>query len=346
MSDLSKFIIGEDFKVIEAMRKIDSNAEKIVFVCDGLRLKATISDGDIRRHILSGGDVQDSVANVANYHPIFLHISEAASAREVMRARGVNAIPVLDDNHEILRVEWSDAHHSRNREMLGIPVVIMAGGKGTRLHPYTSVLPKPLILVGEKTITEHIMDFFEAYGCTKFEMIVNYKMKLIEAFFSESEDQRDVSFTREPRFLGTGGGLKLIADKMKGTFFMTNCDILIDDDYSAILKYHKDSGNILTMVCAMVNYKVPYGTVDVTGERPVLVEKPEVTYMANTGFYVIEPEFLDYIPADTFVHITDAIDSCITAGEKVGFFPISENAWKDMGQFDELEKMRDALKEL
>lgn len=346
MYDLNKFIIGEKCKVIEAMRIIDCNEEKIVFVCDGNTLRGTISDGDIRRYIISGGDVQDTVNLVANYKPICLHILNASSAKKMMRDTGVKAIPIVNDQNEIIRIEWSDAHLHSVREKLDIPVVIMAGGKGTRLHPYTSVLPKPLILVGEKTITEHIMDLFEAYGCTKFEMIVNYKMKLIEAFFSEAEDKRDVSFTREPRFLGTGGGLKLIADKMKTTFFMTNCDILIDDDYSAILKYHRENKNIITMVCAMVNYKVPYGTIDLTGDRPTLVEKPVVTYMANTGFYVIEPEFLNYIPQDTFVHITDSIDACISAGGQVGFFPVSEGLWKDMGQFDELEKMRDAMKEI
>src|SRR5699024_5031742 len=106
---------------------------------------------------------------------------------------------------------------------LNVPVVIMAGGKGTRLYPYTQILPKPLIPIGDKTITEVIMDYFEAYGCKHFDMIVNYKKNFIKSFFIDNETKRDVSFIEEEEFLGTGGGLKLLEGRYKDTFFVTNC---------------------------------------------------------------------------------------------------------------------------
>ena len=221
----------------------------------------------------------------------------------------------------------------------------MAGGKGTRLYPYTQILPKPLIPIGDKTITEHIMDRFIEHGCDKFTMIVNYKKHFIRSYFIENEEQRNIEFINEDEFLGTGGGLKLLENKMQSTFFMTNCDILVEEDYSEILKYHKIQRNIITMVCAVKNMTIPYGTVDIREDGSVigLKEKPEFTFITNTGFYVIEPELLRLIPENTFIHVTDLIQQCIEEEKKVGVYKISEDKWLDMGQLDELERMKEKL---
>jgi NDP-sugar pyrophosphorylase family protein len=228
---------------------------------------------------------------------------------------------------------------------MNVPVVIMAGGKGTRLYPYTQILPKPLIPIGEKTITELIMDHFEAFGCKHFDMIVNYKKNFIKSFFIDNEQKRNVDFIEEPQYLGTGGGLKLLEGKYEASFFVTNCDIIVEEDYSEIMKYHKSENNVITIVSAMKNVTIPYGTIEVsdTGQVIKLNEKPNFSFLTNTGFYVLEPHFLDMIPHNTFIHITDVIQRCINMGEKVGVYPISENAWMDMGQLEELEKMREKI---
>ncbi len=175
-------------------------------------------------------------------------------------------------------------------------------------------------------------------------MIVNYKKKFIEAYFGENDADYNITFIEEEEFCGTGGGLKLLPD-MKTTFFMTNCDILIDADYAEIFSYHKKQGNILTMVCAKKQVEIPYGTVEINEEGGLVAirEKPSFSFLTNTGFYIIEPEFLSRIPEQTFIHITDIIDQCIAAGERIGVYTVEEEAWMDMGQMDELERMKKKL---
>jgi len=223
--------------------------------------------------------------------------------------------------------------------------VIMAGGKGTRLAPYTDVLPKPLIPIGDKTITEHIVEKFMDFGCNDFTMIINHKRGLIKAYYNETPIKGSMHFVEEVQFNGTGGGLKLLEDMHKKTFFMSNCDVLIDADYEDILRHHKKSEAIVTMVCALKRITVPYGTVELDGiGRPMkLVEKPEYPLLTNAGLYVIEPEFLSYIPTDTFIHITDIIQQMIDADRPVSVYPIGEADWMDMGQLDELKGMKKRL---
>ena len=223
--------------------------------------------------------------------------------------------------------------------------VIMAGGKGARLYPYTQILPKPLIPIGEKTITEHIMDRFSEYGCTHFDMIINYKKNFIKSYFLDNEISRDVVFIEEKKFMGTGGGLKLLEGRYASTFFMSNCDILIEADYGEIVRFHRENKNLATMVCAMKHVTIPYGTVEVSSEGRAqrLKEKPELSFITNTGFYVLEPAFLEGIPADTFIHITDIMQKYIDGGKQIGVYPIAEERWLDMGQMDELERMKKRL---
>ena len=159
-------------------------------------------------------------------------------------------------------------------------------------------------------------------------MIVNYQKNFIKSYFMDNENKHDITFVEEPEFWGTAGGLKLIESKYQETVFVTNCDILIDANYADILKFHKEQKNIITMVCAMKKMVVPYGTVELAEDGNVLSlrEKPEFDFITNTGLYLIEPEFLARIPENTFVHITDVIQSCIDAGCRVGVFPIDEDA--------------------
>lgn len=222
----------------------------------------------------------------------------------------------------------------------------MAGGKGTRLHPYTQILPKPLIPIGNQTITEHIMERFEQYQCSHFDMIINYKKNFIRSYFQDNEIKRNVDFIEEPEFWGTAGGLKLLEGKYKSTFFVSNCDVLIDADYKDIYNVHKQEKNIITLVCAKKKIVIPYGTVSVNEKNEILEfkEKPEYTFLTNTGLYLVEPEFLKMIPEQTFIHITDVIQKCMNAKKKVGTYIIDEENFMDMGQLRELEQMREKLK--
>ena len=345
--ELELFTVEKGTSIIDAMRKIGENNKGIIFVCKEQKLISSITDGDIRRHLIRGGSLSEDVSAIANVNPIYLTMKRRDKADEIMREKGITAIPVLDDDGKIIEILfWREPQKEQKTiERINIPVVIMAGGKGTRLKPYTDILPKPLIPGGDKTITEHIMDRFSRYGCDDVTMIVNYKKDFIKAYFKENEISREIKFVEEQEFLGTGGGLKLLENCVDGTFFMSNCDILIDADYAKILEEHQAAGNIITMVCARKKFEIPYGTIqtDEDGAVVALQEKPGFEYNINTGFYLIEPEFLKKIPDKTFIHITDVIEKCIKEGDRVGTFLINEDDFMDMGQMDELEKMKKRL---
>lgn len=346
--DLGLFMVTGTMPIIDVMQQIGRSGQRIAFVCADRVLEGCVTDGDIRRHLIAGGSLTAHVSEIANYHPVYLEESKRDTADAVMEKHYITAVPIVNSAHEIVDIcFWRAEFQGQKKDIpqLGIPLAIMAGGKGTRLKPYTDILPKPLIPIGEKTITEYIMENFAAYGCTDVTMIVNYKKDFIKAYFNDSEIRKDIRFIEEQKYMGTGGGLKLLKDCIAGTFFMSNCDILVDADYDKILQYHRTAGNIITMVCAGKKFQVPYGTIQLgeSGQIVGLQEKPEYEYHVNTGLYLIEPEFLDFIPDHIFVHITDIIEKCIQEKERVGAFLIDDDDWMDMGQMDELENMRKKL---
>ena len=221
----------------------------------------------------------------------------------------------------------------------------MAGGKGTRLKPITNVIPKPLVPIGEKTILEVIMDQFEAIGCQKFYMSVNYKSDMLRFYLDQLEHKYDIDFFEEEKPLGTIGSVALLKGTIKTPFFVSNCDIVIDQDMRDVFDYHCHNNNDLTIVTAVKSFQIPYGVIE-TGENGLMTalkEKPELTYMINTGVYILNSECIDEIPQGEFFHITQLIEKIKARGGRVGCFPVSEHAWKDIGEWSEYLKMIEVL---
>jgi NDP-sugar pyrophosphorylase family protein len=207
------------------------------------------------------------------------------------------------------------------------------------------VIPKPLIPIGEKTILQEIMDQFESIGCKKFYMSVNYKYDMIEFYLKQLDKTYDISFFREEKPLGTNGSVSLLKDKITTPFFVSNCDILIDQDYRDVYEYHKENSNDLTIVTAVKSHRIPYGVIT-TGENGImegLSEKPEKTYMINTGVYILNPELINEIPENEFFHITHLMDKIRVRGGRVGCFPVSEKSWTDIGEWPEYLKLIDVM---
>ena len=224
---------------------------------------------------------------------------------------------------------------------LNLPVVIMAGGRGTRLAPLTNVWPKPLIPVNQKTIVEDIMDRFVEVGCNDFYLSVNYKAEVIQQYFDNlNYPFYKITYIREKKPLGTAGSLYLLKDKIQSTFFVSNCDILIEEDYAAIYEYHRTHQNEITIVAAIKSFSIPYGTIETGdgGQLKSIQEKPEFSFKINTGMYILEPNLLQEIPKNNFLHITTLIEKLHQEGRKVGVFPVSEGSWKDIGNWEEYIK--------
>lgn len=268
-------------------------------------------------------------------------------ARQLYHKRDYVAIPILGENGSILDLYLDESGETavKPRNSLQIPVVINAGGRGTRLDPFTRVLPKPLIPVGDLPIIEHIMKEYQSYDCTEFHIIVNYKRELMKAYFADTDNQYNITWYDEKEPLGTGGGLSLLRGRLQDTFFFANCDALLTANYESMLKFHKENGNTITMVCACKNISIPYGVVEmgINGTIQDMREKPLMSFLTNTGIYLVEPEVLEDMEDNVAVGFPDIVEKERQEGKRVAVFPVSENDWMDMGQLPELEKMRARL---
>ncbi len=341
------FLIDENKTILEAMKQLDLVAKKVLFVLKDDCFVASLTDGDIRRWILSKGELDQKIKKIANYEPIYLTMDDKHLSKEVMKQNSIEALPILSKSNEIVSVIFWDDTEINVKGNLKVPVVIMAGGLGTRLYPYTKILPKPLIPVGEIPIVEHIINRFHRQGSSEFYLIVNHKKNMIKAYLNDIEKNYVVNYVDEDIPLGTGGGLSLIKGEINETFILSNCDILIDSDYEKIYQHHIAEENVITMVCSLKNLKIPYGVVEISKEGGIeeLREKPEISFFTNTGMYVVNVEVIEKLKVNEKIDFPDIIEIYRKEGRKIGVYPISENSWLDMGQLDELEEMRRRLED-
>ncbi|WP_271856136.1 nucleotidyltransferase family protein [Patiriisocius marinus] len=354
MSDnrVNSISIQSQNDLISAMKQMDVIDKKSLLVFnDNNEFVNIITIGDIQRAILNDFDLKTPIQDILRQNTRLSspEITEE-EIKNTMREFRMEIMPVVDSNKKLIKVYfWEDFFATSKRldnVNLGLPVVIMAGGFGTRMQPLTSVIPKPLIPMGNQSMLEHIIGNFQKVGCNDFYISVNYKAELIKFYFDDIKDKTyNIDFFKEPKPLGTAGSLSLLKGKFNSPFFVSNCDILINDDYEAIYKYHKENKNELTIVSALKAYQIPYGTLKTTtkGVLKEITEKPELNYQINTGFYLIEPHLLDEIPENEFFHITHLMEKLLKEGRKVGAFPISEGSWLDVGQWDEYNKTASKL---
>ena len=338
---INNFIASCSITVSAAMQKIDGNSGGTLFLIDeDDKLIACVTDGDIRRYLLGGGGMDSEVFAAANKHPRYARTLD--EAKRLFHRKYFYAIPIVDEEMTILDIYSDGEGVVKEKARLKVPVVINAGGKGTRLAPYTKVLPKPLIPVGDLPILEHIMNEYQSYECTEFHIIVNYKRDLMKAYFADNERAYNITWYDEDKPLGTGGGLSLLKGVFKDTFFFANCDALLTADYESMLKFHKENGNVITMICAYKNINIPYGVVDmgVNGVIEGMREKPLISFLTNTGIYIVEPSVVDSMVDGEAIGFPDVVERERQKGHKVAVYPVSENDWMDMGQIPELEKMR------
>lgn len=345
-SRIKEITIDKDTSIISALKQMDENKHKLLLVLDHEKFYSLLSIGDVQRAIIANVHLDEPVSKILRSE---VRVANAKDDKEQIKAymkeKRNDFMPIIDDEKRVLDVIfWEDLFETKREKEnpnLNLPVVIMAGGKGSRLRPLTNVLPKPLIPIGDQTMLEDIMDRFVESGCHDFYISVNYKAETIKQYFQHLQNpQYNISYFQEEKPLGTAGSLHLLKDKIKSTFFVSNCDIIIDEDYAEILRYHIQNGNEITVVAALKNYAIPYGTLE-TGSSGLLQsihEKPDITFKINTGMYILEPHLINEIPENEFYHITSLIDKLIKDGRKVGVFPINEGSWTDIGNWDEYMK--------
>lgn len=337
------------------MQALSATVEKVLLVVDDDgKLLGCLSDGDLRRYILNGNDLQGTVADAYNNDPVFMFSDEydRGNLKKLFLKNRVQLIPIIGRDFKVVDfVDWenilgNDVGKSKSERKLSAKVIIMAGGKGSRLDPFTRVLPKPLLPFGDSTIIELIIDKFRKYGINDYYLTINHMSKLIKAYFEERNPDYNIHFIEEEKPLGTAGSLNLLDKKVKGSLFVSNCDIIIDADYAELYDFHIKNDFDITLVASLKNFNIPYGIceVEVNGSLKEIKEKPEFSFLVNTGLYLLKRKVIDHIPEGKFYHITDLITTVKNIGGKVGVYPVGEDEWIDVGEWAEQKESLNKLK--
>ena len=352
ITEFSNILIDKSATVKDAMKQLDKTAEKILFVVNqDNHLIGSLTDGDIRRWILKEGSLDSSILNVCNRQPHTIDVQyQINDVKKMMVKENIESLPVVDDSGEIQGLLfWEEVFAKtetrRSGRKIDVPVVIMAGGKGTRMEPFTKVLPKPLIPIGDKTILECMIDEFRKFDVNKYFIVLNYKAEMIEAYFNGIDKLYDLEYLREKDFYGTAGSLTLVKGKFDNDVIVSNCDNIVKADYYEVLEFHRKSDSYLTILSSIQHHKIPYGVVTFKdgGEVTEIIEKPEYSFPINTGIYILNVKALDYIPEHSVFHMTHLIEALIADHKKVMTYPVSESDYIDIGEWDEYRKAIEKL---
>lgn len=347
---LKSLLISPDTTIKEAMQKLNETSERILFVVDRKeKLLGTVTDGDIRTGLINGLEFTDHIRKVMYKQFISVRYDSPDIQRNVKRLMiqyKIEQIPVLNEDGVIIDVcLWTDLLGERRyieAEKLENIVVIMAGGKGTRLDPFTRILPKPLIPIGNKPVIELIMESFHRYGFYRFTYSLNYKKEYIKLFLKENKAPYSITWVEEDDYSGTAGSLSLLKNKVNHTFFVTNCDSLLSIDYLDALKWHKANKAAMTIIGCHNEVKIPFGVLQFNnGILDKILEKPVHDMIINTGVYVMEPRVLAYLSRKKRMDMNELIDILVRK-EKVAVYPIY-GGWIDIGQWEDYRKSVEQL---
>lgn len=347
MKDWKKTLISPSQPIVDAMRIIDTSALQIALAVDeASRLVGVVTDGDIRRGILKGLQLEAPVSEIMVRDFTFAHAS--ASKEEIvslMKQKELLQIPVLDDDRRVVNLMMLV-------QLINMPqtdnwVVLMAGGLGNRLRPLTNDCPKPMLKVNNQPILEIIVDNLIKHGFERFIIAVNYKAEMIESHFGDGSNWNvKIEYLRENKAMGTAGALSILPERPSYPLLVLNADLLTNINFRQLLDFHHAHKAQATMCVRDYRLQVPFGVVNLDRYRISGVdEKPTHHFFVNAGIYVLSPEVLDFIPRDVAYDMTTLFQDLIAAGQETAAFPIREY-WMDIGHPDDYERANSEYREL
>ena len=333
MTQLNELVVTAELSIQRVMETIDRAAKGIVLVVDRERhLLGTVTDGDIRRGILHGIGLEEQVEKVMNRHPFVATLGTTPEEiRGIMKTHEIKQIPIINKDRQIVDLAlWQD--FIAQPIARANPVIILAGGLGTRLRPLTEEIPKPLLKVGDKPILQLIIERLAQNGFHHIFVSVCYKAEMIEDYFGDgSKLGVSIEYLKEDKLTGTAGPLKLAQGKIQTPFLVMNGDLLTQVNFENLLDFHVKGSFELTVGVKNYGFQVPYGVLKLNGDRiTALEEKPTQTFFVNAGIYALNPELLELIPADRYFDMTDLAEELLKQNRPVGGFPLYEY-WLDIG---------------
>ena len=334
-------LVRETVSLREAASTLNQVLHKIVLVVSSdSKLVGTLTDGDLRRGLLAGANLEDEVQKWMNKS--FISAVDSATTLELvsqMKSKDIHEIPIIDSTG---KVQGLVTDH-QSEEAFDGTFVIMAGGRGIRLMPLTESTPKPMLRVGGRPILENILTSAIAQGFREFVISINYLGDVIEDYFGDgSKWGAKISYLKEESPLGTAGALSLLGNDIKGPIIVANGDLVTDLDYRAMLRHHAETNAAVSMAVRRFEYKNPYGVVQTSDQFVVSIEeKPTIVSQVNTGVYVVEQSVLESLNKGKFYNMTDLIQRVLSDSAKVAAFPIHES-WMDIGTPSDLREANDS----
>lgn len=340
-----KPIVKSSVTVLEALAAINESKNLTIFIVDDNDiLSGTLTDGDVRRYLLKGGQLSDGVMNAAHkdFAKVIFNDVDVLRKLKEFKSRGIKQVPSVDDNGKIVDIYDLVSYKSH----LPIDAVLMAGGKGERLRPLTEKTPKPLLPVGDKCIIDHNVDRLISYGVKHISVTVNYLKEQIEEHYSSPRNGIKVATCREPKYLGTIGSIKFVETFYNDSVLVMNSDLFTNIDYEDFYLHFKQHDADMSVAAVPYDVSIPYGILDLDGrDIKGLLEKPKYNYYANAGIYLIKKSALAEIPDDTFFNATDLIEKLVVENKKVIRYPLN-GTWIDIGNPQEYQKAKDLVKHL
>jgi len=332
-------LVLSSMSVQQVLEIIDNNSMQIALVVDPEgRLLGTVTDGDVRRGILKGVGFSEPITMIMNSHPTVAGVSESKETiLAMMKQKEIHQIPVVDDKGLVAYVETlGGLIGAGRRDNL---VVVMAGGRGTRLHPLTSDCPKPLLKVGGTPVLETILQSFLEYGFYRFCFTVHYKAEMIEAYFGNgSKWGAEITYIREKEKMGTAGALGMIGDIPPLPVIVMNGDVLTKVNYSHLLSFHEEQSPDATMCVREYKTQIPYGVVRLSQQQiQAIEEKPVFDYFVSAGINVFEPAILRRISISSSLDMPEFFNALLQEKRKVVAFPVREY-WMDIGRMSDFER--------
>jgi dTDP-glucose pyrophosphorylase/predicted transcriptional regulator len=346
---IEKHLINNLSPLSKALLRMDKYGFKTLIVTDKFKnYLGTLTDGDVRRAIISKKNLSDRIDKIYKKKTIFFFKKDFSikKAKTLLAKHKIEIIPVINKSKKISKIisyrnliNKTKSRKKKGKKIFGLSVIIMAGGKGTRLLPYTKVLPKPLIPIGNKTLIEHVISQFTYHRINNFIFTINYKALIFKAFFKELNPNFNYTFLEEKRPLGTAGSLSQIKANTTKNFIISTCDTVIRVDYYKVFKFHLENNNDITIIAANISKKVPYGVLKY-GKMNQLVEfkeKPVLKHTINTGIYVVNHKIFSLIPRNKIFNMNDLIFKASKLGKNIALFKIPEKDWTDYGKLTSFE---------
>lgn len=328
----------------KCLEKINKTGESCLLVINKKKkLIGTLSDGDIRRAILKNSNIKDDIQKYYYRKPykVFKELDKN-EILEILIKKRISIIPLVDKKNNIIKIYSKKLFYDEDIDSNS--VIIMAGGKGLRMKPFTNLFPKAMLPFGNSTIIEEIIKKFMKGNFNNFFITTGFKSNILKNYFA-TKKYKKIKFSKEKTPLGTIGGIKKIEKKISDVFLLTNCDTLVDLDYKNLIEFHNQNKHFITVVSALYKKKINYGIcrTNQNNDLKSIEEKPDLNFLINTGFYVMNKKILKKIPKNKYFDTTDLIKKCIKDKIKIGIYPINMSKWRDVGNWKDYKKVENFL---